>query len=313
MFCKNCGNQLSENAMFCPNCGMQVQSLVEDPVIEGANPTEEFQLIEEIPTVRENPVVPEEVVPARKSSKKVLAIVLPIAISSFVIITAILALMLFGKGGLSISNKGYEAEVESYLDFISDKNENVNDFLSDVYFGGDFGSYYSGSNASKIHEILAKALYEENQENAMYYSYYDDYSSWKEYIQEDTIRYFYKDADDYLGRRWEMNYTITETRELSEAKLDHLITRWDYVIDNYDYYLECYDDEMSNKDRMRLRDFIDTLEDMEITDAYGVEVEIEMDSKHNSYSSVYEFTVAEIDGEWVILSGPNFWEILYNE
>ena len=60
MFCKYCGNKLSEDANFCPKCGKLV--LDDEPVVRSEAPAEEKTIAAEVAIVADESTVPEEAI-----------------------------------------------------------------------------------------------------------------------------------------------------------------------------------------------------------------------------------------------------------
>ena len=305
MFCKNCGNQISESSKFCPVCGSAVQAVADASATFDENASESF-------TAPRTPATP---APPRKNGK-IIAIISIIA--ALVIAAIVTVVLLIFNSNTQPSNNGHDtkeseetkdyiAEVEAYLDYFADKNDDIDKFIDEGYLATRIGAIYNGEEAAEIHEILYKAMFDLEEENMSYY-YYDsfEYDSWRDYLKEGTIDYLYEMLDDELGD-WELNYEITDTGKLSKARTQSLESSWEDVIKFYkSIYRDCKT-HLSRDDKDTIEDFIDSLEDLEVEDAYWVEVEIELDGDRDSWDKTTEYVVAKVGDEWVILDGENLY------
>jgi len=331
MFCKNCGKEISENARFCPHCGSGIQS---EPVIPAQSapyeaPVETMPYEAPVePTPYEVPIdaapyaAPVEVAPGfmptegfatppmkpKKSGKKV-GLIVGIVAAALAIIAAIVFVVMWilGSGDEEKNNNSYVSEVEQYLNFFANKEDSVDKLLSDTYLFGGFGYLYSGNDATEINEMYARAMFEDEKEDAdMGYTYGSfDYNNWKDYTKETLIDYFYEEMEYEYGDDWEMTYEIIYTEEVSESEIEELQEIWEEgVLDFYDDLYDEIGDDLDKADRKKFRNFIGSIEDLEVTEGYCVEVDIEVTDEYgDTEDNSVEFVVAKVGKEWVILDG----------
>ncbi|MBE6573618.1 MAG: zinc-ribbon domain-containing protein [Ruminococcaceae bacterium] len=312
MFCGKCGNQIDDNATFCPACGNPVVPKNNNANTSSYNYTDTSNFT--------SPMPPQ---PPKKNGKKI-ALIVTIAILVISAIVTTVCLILSSNGGGSTSDYGkdrgskrndddnnrsddYIEEIEDYLNFVKNKEDDADKYIEDTYFGGAFGYYYSGEDADYAHKLETKTIFENGKESEMDYGYaeYYDYDSWEEYIEASDIDEFYDYMDDVYGE-WDMTYKITDTKKCSNEKLDSLKDVWDECIVAYDDFSESED--FSKNDQREYDSFIDSIRDFNVSEAYSIEVKIEFDGEEDSYDNVWSFSVAKIGKEWVILEGPSFYE-----
>jgi hypothetical protein len=297
MFCKNCGKEIQDDSLFCPECGAKI----------GEAP-EQVEKVQSQP-VSDKPVVTEEVekVVAKKPKKtgKVIAII-TVAI---VLVAAIIVGVFAFVPGINIFGKGYEKEVENYLEFFAEKKKDPEEFMSSAYMGGQFGTYLNGKEADEINELIIETAFEEMSE-MYYYGEDSDTSSWKKYLKN-TINMFYNTIEGKLGDDWELDYKIKESKKMSKSDIEDLE---DYLEDFEEYYEEMLDEvDFKSKDENKIEDFIEKISKAKIKEAYEVEVDIELEGDEESFEETYEFVVAKIGKDWVILKGPAIFDIIYAE
>lgn len=277
MFCRNCGIEFPDSEKSCPKCGTPILS-------EG------------------------EVNEAKPKKSKAGIIVLICVLATVLVAAAVVVVLVLGN---KFSKKQYVEEVEAYLDYIAEEEDDVSEFLSSMYFGGEFGQYYKGDTAAKLHEILLKANFDlsGNDEPDMGYDYYG-YSKggydWEDYTEDAVIRSFYNDLEDVYGD-WELKYEIKNTTKLSKGRVRNYQDELKNIIDNYEDLAFELDSE---KDQDEFEEFIESMEKLKIKSAYKVEVELEITGDKDNYEETVDFIVAEIGEDWVILEGPSFWDLL---
>ena len=332
MFCKNCGNQLSEGEKFCSNCGTAIEPVVtpaannEAPVAASAETAAvaaeansanvASAVVAPAPTPAPTPVVPNPQPPKKKKGKgKLIAIISAIVVVVLAAAGAVWYMITSGVFGNDSNNgddsddekndgkkseEAYVEEVEAYLDYLVKKNDDVDDFVSDMYLFGEFGNLYSGKAADEVLEKFFETMFEQGKEESMGYGYYEyfDYDNWEDYVKEGGIDRVYENIEGLFGD-WKLKYEIGDAKELDAEDVTDF---WEGVIDSYEEML--VDTDFSRNDREDIEDFIDSLKDMEVEEAYEVEVEIEVDGDEDSCSNDFEFTVAKVGKEWVILDGP---------
>ncbi|MBE6681645.1 MAG: zinc ribbon domain-containing protein [Ruminococcaceae bacterium] len=288
MFCRNCGFQFSDNEKECPKCGT--------PILSGSTDS------------NESPEVSSPVSEAKPKKSKAGIIVLICVLATVLVAAAVVVVLMLGN---KFSKKQYVEEVEAYLDYIADEENDVSEFLSNMYFGGEFGQYYKGSDAAKLHEILLKANFSSNGNDEPdigydYYGYGKGRYDWEDYTEDALIGDFYNALEDVYGD-WELKYEIKDTAKLSKGRTRNLQDELKNIIENYEDLTFELDSE---KDQGEFEEFIESMEKLKVKSAYKVEVEIEIDGKKNSYEETVDFIVAEIGKEWVILEGPGFQDFL---
>ncbi len=283
MFCVKCGAEISEDMKFCVNCGAEVAA--SEATTDAAAPASEE--------------------PA-KPKKKRTALFVGLGVAVVAAVTGVVIWLATGKSAKASS---YESEIRDYLDYIVDKNDDGVDYVTDTYVGGAFGGLYSGEEADKILEMMLDETLEQSKEEPdMGYSYgYSDeyyYDSWEE-IFEELAQDFYNDMESVYGD-WELEYKILEKEELSDSKIKRLQRGLKDILDSYD----CENYDIQDKDVCdKCEDFVESLEELKVEKAYGVDVEIEIDGDEDSYDDTVTFVVAKIGAQWVIMDGPDFYEL----
>ncbi len=312
MFCKNCGASISEGAKFCSKCGTKV--------------TEATAVVQKVTAT---PAPEESVKTKKKSGSKIKGILISaISLGVLAIVTVAVVIVLGilnnndggsnsgGRSGDENEDNGnsYEQEIKDYLDYLAEKNDDVMDFITDAYVGGQFGTMYSGKEADKIHEIMLEVEFDELQASnslSHYYGYYDysSYDSWEKLLEDEGIAELYYDIKSNYGNDWSLEYKIGDAEELSESKLEKLQEIFeDAIIDDF------YGTEMefdSKKDREKVEEFVEFLEELEVEEAYKVEVEITIEGKKDDYEDEVDFVVAKIGKQWVIMEGPAYYNLIY--
>ena len=116
MFCKNCGNEIKDGAKFCPGCGAE---LAEAPAEQ------------EAPQAATTPAEPVEVVneakiPQKKPKKlgKLIPIIAAALVAGFVFLVAFVVVII-----MIFNSKGYEKEVENYLNFYAEQSTDAAEFI----------------------------------------------------------------------------------------------------------------------------------------------------------------------------------------
>ena len=88
------------------------------------------------------------------------------------IIAIVLGLAVVGVGAVMIflfaGNEDCDMVVESYLDYLSGKEDDVDDFISVAYLGGGFENVVNGELAKKANEAYCKALFAGADMGGMY-------------------------------------------------------------------------------------------------------------------------------------------------
>ena len=334
MFCKNCGNQIPDDSSFCTNCGVrvnnetEVQSApVENTGVDAHQSQEQFNppVQEEInapvqeqfyaPVQAEAPgfydAMPDMRAPKKKGKKiAIISILVAIVLAAGGVVTWLL--LRDDEGGTSGSKEGYKAEIEAYLEYLADINDDAEDFVADTHMTGtSFPAGYSGKEAEEIMYIYMEAMFEQEKEfSDMYYSDMDDCDTWQDYIKEGMTANVYDEIENVYGDDWELTYKIGDDERIDKDDLEDWEDSWDEIIDDYKSdILEPLEESISKKDKEKIEEFIESLEEMKITDGYTVEVEVEIkgDEKHKDD---YEFVVLKVGKQWVIFEGPSWMEIL---
>lgn len=323
MFCIKCGKQIPEGVKFCPYCGnaMSVAPAetpappVEETVTYTA-PAEAPVAVAEPETVGVIPdLIPREEIPAPSKKTKINGKKLAMfgGIGAVIIAAGVLAFSWFGGNG---DANTYKKEVESYLNCIANKEESADKFITDMYFGGDFGYFYSGKDSAEIHEIYARAVFDYEKEQAdMGYGYGEfEYDTWKDYVKESSIDYIYDDMEYIYGEDWKFTYKIGETEKASESEIEELQEFWEETTVGYyeslDSDLEDVD-VVSDSDKKKLKNFINKIENLEVTEAYCIDVEVSIEGSEDSCDETVEFVVAKIGNEWVIMEGFSMYDLLW--
>ena len=137
MFCKNCGMKIEGDSMFCPSCGALVQTTtigndtenLNQPIINQPEPTPAQ------PDFNGNFATGDVGAIAKTNPKKTGKLVAIILVAVAVIASVIGVIFMF------TTSKGYEKEVENYLNYFADESKDAEEFVSVGYFGGEFGAY----------------------------------------------------------------------------------------------------------------------------------------------------------------------------
>ncbi|MBE6587230.1 MAG: zinc ribbon domain-containing protein [Ruminococcaceae bacterium] len=278
MYCKKCNKDVGEGLSFCPECGTALEVEV------SSEKTGFMDLLK----------------------KNKLALIIAAAV--VVLIGALIAVyFIFLKPD---GSKGYVEEVENYLEYFADGSTDEDDFISVAYSGGMFGSYLNGEAAVEINELYVKALLDLNNEmvdlDDYYYGSYEEYDNWKEMISESEIAYVYEYAE-YLIGDWELSYEVIGSEKLSKEKTARLATE---LNDCIEFYEDMPDDvEMDSDDEDEIEEFVKYLEDIVIKEAYEVDVAVEIDGEDGFVEETYEYKVAKLGDEWVILKGAGIFDI----
>lgn len=281
MICLKCGKEIADNSQFCPNCGnmMSAVAVNKAPAVTVSTPAE--------PVADLKPEKPKK----ERSGNHGKAIAFGAV--ALVVIAAIVASVFFFFNG-----KGYEKEVKAYLDFYAEKEDDAIGFVTDGYMGGSFGNVLNGKKADEITKMICKATYESNFE--------DEYDNWKEYV-EANINAIYDMAEDDFGD-WKMTYEIKKSKKLSKSKIKDLEDVLEEIIEGYEEILD--EADLSSDDEDELEDYIEKIEDAKIKAAYEVKVQIKFKGDYGSFKETYDFKVAKIGGDWVILEGPSVYQFM---
>lgn len=315
MFCKNCGEKISENLLFCPSCGISLIPSANNVSQTPNNATPNFT--PPVPPKTPNSTLPVPPEKPKKNGAKI-AIISAIIAVVLIAITAVVILVLNNNSEPASnddtekekSSESYVEELENYLDFIAEKKTDVDTFISDFYMGYYDFSLYSGKEADEIHAMMLKYEFEQEQEyyDMGYYYGSFDYDNWEEYVEESSIESFYRDMERGYGDDWEFTYEIVEKRELPEAKLDAFQDDWEDAIE-YVYEDSYIASNISKKkDKEKLEDFVDSIEDLDVEKGYGVTVKMVVDGDDESSEEVVEYYVVKIGEQWVIIDGPGFYD-----
>lgn len=301
MFCKNCGKEIADSSQFCIYCGTNLSATQQQPVFEPAvQPT-----FEQVSQPVCAPVEPTPAPVSPKNPKKSRAPMI-IAVISIIVVLASIATVIFffskkqkQKEEAKALSEGYISEVEDYLDFIKTKNTNVYDYISDAYLGGSFGSYFSGSKADDMHKLLFREMFEEE-----IMEYADvDYDNWKDFLKQEGVDEFFDTMNSRYGKGWKFDYSIEDSYEMSDSKVEDLNNDFVYIIENYE--------DVDYPDlKKKSRDFVNYLEDLNVKSAYEVEVDITIKGSKDSFEQTVTFVVAQIDKQWVIFEGPSHWAFI---
>ncbi len=278
MFCEKCGNEIADNIAFCPKCGAAV-----------AKP---------VPTNDVTQLSPEQ--PPKKAFKAI-----GIVAVAVIVVAAIVAVVF-----MFINSKGYEKEVEKYLDFFAEQKDDAESYVMDAYSGGNFDEgFLGGKSADKINEMLFAAMFDVQEEMLQMGSYDVDIpDDWQEYLEESNIEYLYDEIEEEYGD-WELTYEIKDSKKLSDSKTEKL----NDVFEEYlEYYEEILDEDaldLDSDEEEKLEKFIDKMSKKKIKTAYEVEAKVTVDTDEGKFKNTFEFKVAKIGGSWFILEGPSVEEM----
>lgn len=296
MFCKKCGKEIPDGFSSCPYCD---NSSIGDTAPINSDP---FGMPPE---------------PNKNGNGKKIAIIASIS-ALVVAVIAIVLVLIFSDGNTSTRNndsddsdsKGYIRAVEDYLDFLAYKKDDPQKFVSDFYFGGEFGEIFCTDDTMSEHEIILEAMYEEEMDD-MYYGY-EEYDNWEDYISAMIRDEIYDELENRLGNDWKLKYDITDSEELSNSEVEDLQDdRWEKVIDTYaDDFADHLSDYCTRSEVRKVEELAEEMNSWEIETAYNVEVEVKVTGEDTSdIENTFDFKVAQVNDEWVILDGPGFHEL----
>ena len=285
MNCGNCGCQIKGDEKFCPACGAQV--VIQTPVVE----TPVAQTPAQPEVIMEDAVTPPQ---KGKNTGKLIAIIG----AGVVVVAAVVAVIVMVLG-----SKGYEKRVENYLDFYATKETDVEKFFA--YANMDM---LGTDKEFEVYKIAVDTILDEEGSGSSYYGESFAYDDFEEYY-EDHIDRLYEDMEDAFGD-WELTYEIKSSKELSKKEIKELQKRWENHIEGLEDEMEGYD--FDKDDEEIIEEYFDDLSDVKIEEAYSVKVKIKIDGDDNSLKETYEFTVANVDGNWVIAEGPSIYSFVFN-
>lgn len=316
MLCEKCGNQVSEFDTNCRKCGAPLpqnntEAQTADHPIETQQNSDDLYIdynSQTVPIACGNTLPPE---PPRKNTAKIAVIIASIvAVLSAIITVIVLSISTEPATNESKEDLSCLEEVKGYLDYIANKEKDVQGYISDLYYAGDFGQYYSGDDAAEMHEIISKAIFNEKKKLSDMGKFYPDtfdYDTWENYIKEGSIDKFYFDMLRSYGK-WQMGYEITDTRKMTSDETKKLNGTWNEVVENYEELLNKRL-KLEKDDSKKLKEFVNTIKELKPSEAYEIAVTLDITGKKDSSKKDVEFTVAKVGEEWVILEGPSLYKI----
>ena len=216
------------------------------------------------------------------------------------------------------SASSYREAIENYLDYFAERQDDAKGLITDAYFGGGFGSVLNCNGAYDANVVYIKSLFGLNGELPDMY-YYDIPSTedgnvdWEKYVEESMIYYLYESFDEFGD--WKLEYSIKDADELDEDELDEAYDAFENCIEEYEGLIDT--GALGSDEEKAVEKLLDKVYDAEIEEAYSVDVKIQITGNDNVcggdeeglFTETYEFVVAKINGEWVILVGPAIGEI----
>ena len=296
MFCGNCGKEIPNGFPSCPYCDNSSAASSESKNIP----------------IAPDPFGMPPTTPKRNGNGKKNAIIASIS-AVVVAVIAIVLVLIFSGGDMSSTKreaKGYIREVEDYLDFLAFKKVDPKKFISDLYLGGEFGVIFCTDDTMSEHEIILEAMYEGDW-NRMYYGY-EKCDNWEEYISTMINDEIYDSLENRFGKDWKLIYDRTASEELSNSEVEDLIDdKWENVIEYYaEDFADAWSDNCTRREVKKIEDLAQKMRSWELETAYHVEVEVKITGKSNSYiKNTFDFKVAQVSDEWVILDGPDTHEL----
>ena len=206
-----------------------------------------------------------------------------------------------------LNSKGYEKEVKNYLNYYAEQEDKAETFIDEGYFAGEFGTFLTGKEATEINKILFEAMLEEEEFSDSYYGE-TSYDTWEELIEDMVLERNYDMMERRFGDDWKLTYEIEESEKLSKSDIEDLEEVLEECVE---YYEDMVDElDLSSKDEKKVEKFINKYSNMKIKQAYEVKVKIEIDGDDYSLEEDYEFEVAKLGRDWVILTGPSLYDFM---
>lgn len=213
MFCRNCGQQLADEAKFCEKCGT---STAQEQIIDEATPVAEDQIVEEVSPAAENQIVEEsspaaEEIPASEGYqpeyaavemsaapagvfKEVPAIIAVAAVAIFVIILAV----------SGVFKHGSEKALDKYFkSIVKEDAKAYAELTADPY---------------RLEELIDNDVYDDEED------YIDDCADYVESIHENL--------EDEYGDDFKIDYEIRKVTKYDKDEIEDLD---EYLSDERDY------------------------------------------------------------------------------
>lgn len=257
MYCKNCGKEMEEGVGFCPSCGIAVQ---DTPEVEVTPVTE----VAEGEAPQQNSEVTQ---PAKKSKKLVIMIVAVAVIAALVVAGIFLVPKLFGGSYEDVAKNYALAYAEA--DMVEASKYSVNDtekFYEEMI---DYSCEEYGITRDDFFEMLTEQYGVEITSVAQLF----------EVTKTETQEYFLESYGEY---------TITATVLGSEKiEAEGLASIKEAIVEDQSAdYPSVYTDVNADK----------------ITAGYNVEVELTISGTEITDTDSETFTVVKYNGKWKVLS-----------
>lgn len=212
--------------------------------------------------------------------------------------------------------KGYEQAVADYFDYFAKKKTDVKSFVTDAYAGGGFGMILNGKGAYEANLVYLQDMlgFDEELPDMYYYDIPSDGGDidFEEFLKIAFIDDFYSNMEEFGD--WELKYDIKKSVKAEEHDD---FAGWDGFNNYFEEILEGYEDladslPLGSDEEEIMENFVDEYSNIDINEGYVVEVKVELsssDEDYDRYSDTYEYCVANVDGEWIIIDGVSIYDI----
>ncbi len=316
MFCKSCGQEVPEGMVVCNNCGniipeaynattpqtnanngvqmnMNTQEAGYTPNQMGYAPNQTGYAPNQMSYAPNQmgyapnmgmPVNPMNA--PKKNSGKTVAVLMVVAVIAIITIIATVGVLVFGenkstpiKEVVNIANK-QETDPDKIIDKVGPK------FLTDAYF--------------ELVKVLKKSEYSDYVEDI-----YEEAEGALEDVWDDVT----EEMEDEYGKNIKYSFKVDDYEELDEDILDAVVDFYQ-VIGGYksevmDIVELVTDSSELEKDEVKkvnkiIEGVLDELDNLKISKAYVLELEVTVEGKDDDESTDVKVVVAKVNGEWII-------------
>lgn len=349
--CPKCGTQVPDDAAFCNNCGENMKDVApaaEEKATEKAKDTEKAEDAKDSKDSAESKDTPAasdvtgsvsgsvNAAPADAGTSNTVPVgnatldaakeknrnknigILAVVCGAIIVLILLIALFASALGG------GYKGPIKTLINNLNRGNTKVESYLSCVLPGFAVDAY------SDIYSLMRSA----------------DKDAVEDYDDDllDAFEDMFDDMADEYGDDYKITYEIRDAERLDsrdikdiEDEYEDLFDTIDALIDweDEDFYEDFADDledyydiELSSSQVKKLQkiveNFMNSLENMKIQDAYEVEVKLTIQGEDGKDTQKITFYVIKVNGKWIIdinslfsamgggsLSGNLYWMLLY--
>lgn len=340
--CPKCGTEVPGSAAFCNNCGENMSGvpLVNDETSDKADDAKDSKESTDAKADTDTTAAPASepsnassadtsvsgaapvgnaILDAAKEKNKNKNIgILAVACGAVIVLILLIALFASALGG------GYKGPIKTLINNLNRGNTKVESYLSCVLPGFAVDAYSDIYSLMRSVDKDAVADYDDDLLDA-FEDAFDDLAD--EYGDNYKITYEIRDAERLSSRDIK---DIEDAYEDLFDTIDSLID-WedeDFYEDLADDLEDYYDLELSNSQIKKLQkiveNFMNSLENMKIQDAYEVEVKLTIQGEDGKDTQKITFYVIKVNGKWIIdinslfgamgggsLAGNLYWMLLY--